>query len=265
MPSLFASTAPRSGTVRRGFTIVEMLVAGGVIVALLAILFPTLGFALERARGFECQTSLRSVAFDFSIFANDELHGSRGDDRVRYGRNAFSLETFVESQYGADEFWAFGDADVGVRPDASGVDPMRCSEVRGEVSILRAVPCQQGAVSPTENVSFGFNMRLLWIEYLDHLDRPRAKEVQLTSEVLGQGRTPLVWDVDGRVASQRDVQAIFSAPGLDSEAIYANDQHWFPGFRHAGQMNVAFIDGSVSATREPFEDSSWRWDWQPAP
>ena len=36
----------------------------------------------------------------------------RGDDRTRYGRSRFSLETFVESQYGVDEFWAFGGVDV---------------------------------------------------------------------------------------------------------------------------------------------------------
>ncbi len=241
------------------------MVAGGVIVALLAILLPTIGFAMERARGFRCQSSLRSVAFDFAVFANDELHGDRGDDRTRYGRSRFSLETFVESQYGVDEFWAFGDVDVHERPDETGVDPMRCSEIGGPVTLRRNVPCQAGAVGPTENLSFGFNMRLLRIEYLDALDRPRSKEVQLNSAVLAQGRTPLLWDIDGRAAAQQDRQTIFSAPALDSMAVFAGDQYWFPGARHGGRMNVAFIDGSVSASDRPLEESDWRWGWQPRP
>lgn len=250
---------------RAGFTLVELLIAIGVIVALLAILLPTIGFAMERARGFRCQVSLRSVSFDFAVFANDELHGDRGDDRLQYGRSKFSLETFVESQYGVDEFWAFGDAETHERPDETGVDPMRCSEIAGPVTLRRDVPCREGAIGPTENVSFGFNMRLLRIEYLDNRDRPRSKEVQLTSAVLGQGRTPLVWDIDGRAAAERDVQPFFSAPALDSVAVYAGDQYWFPGLRHGGRMNVAFIDGSVSNSDRPLEESDWRWGWQPEP
>ncbi|MBL0922026.1 MAG: prepilin-type N-terminal cleavage/methylation domain-containing protein [Phycisphaerales bacterium] len=260
-PRQFAERTAR----RAGFTLVELLVAGGVIVALLAVLLPTIGAAMERARAFRCQTSLRSVAFDFAVFANEELHGDRGDDRLRYGRTRFSLETFVESQYGVDEFWAFGDTDTHERPDETGVDPMRCSEIAGPVTLRRDVPCREGAVGPTENLSFGFNMRLLRVEYLDPRGRPRSKEVQLTSSVLAQGRTPLLWDIDGRAAASKDAQGLFSAPALDSPGVYAGDQHWFPGLRHGGRLNVAFIDGSVSASSRPLDESGWAWGWQPEP
>lgn len=238
---------------------------GSIVVVLLAVLMPTVGYGLERAKSFKCQSALRAIAFDFAVFANDDLHGDRGDDRVNYGARRFSLETFVESQYGVDEFWAFGDVDLAERPDERGDDPMRCSKVSGAVSLRANTPCREGAVGPTQHVSFGFNMRLWKAETVDAQGRPRVKEVQMDSSILGEGRVPLVWDVDGERAARADAQAMFSAPSLDSAGPYAGDVAWFPGLRHLRAGHFAFVDGSVRSSGDPLSESGWDWGFQPTP
>lgn len=252
---------PQAG--RGGFTLVELLTSIAIIAVMLAFLLPALGSTIRSARGFRCQTSLRSVAFDFSIFADSQLHGDRGTDRS-LGPERFRLETFQESQYGLDEFWRWGSPASYSLPDAAKNDPMRCSEVRGAITIYNNTPCSQGAISPPQNVSFTFNMRLHRPEGLGPNGQPALIPVSLTSDVLQHGRVPLAWDVDGLKAQQRGATPVFSAPSLSATGPYANDQYWFPGFRHSGgTANFAFIDGSVAASSRPQTEPGWDWSFQP--
>lgn len=254
----------RSGTDRhnRAFTLIELLIVIAVIAVLLGILLPALSMAMSSARAFRCQMSLRSVAFDFTVFADDELHGDRGnDDRDRPGR--FQLETFQESQYGIDEFWAWEGQNKVTLPDATGHDPLRCSVVRGDITLMRDTPCSAGAISPPQNVSYGFNARLQWIEVTKPNGSVASTRTWLDSRILEHEKIPLAWDVDGEVAFQKGEQPVFSAPSLDSKGPYADDRLWFPATRHAGTMNVAFTAGHVQSTRAPLEESGWLWGFQP--
>ena len=115
----------------RAFTLVELLISISIVAVLLAILLPALGYAVRAARGFRCQISLRSVAFDFTVFADDQLHGDRGDDPAAVGPRRFRLETFQESEYGIDEFWRYN-GNTHQIPDTEKNDPMRCPAVRGQ-------------------------------------------------------------------------------------------------------------------------------------
>jgi prepilin-type N-terminal cleavage/methylation domain-containing protein/prepilin-type processing-associated H-X9-DG protein len=244
-----------------GFTLVELLVVIAVISILMAVLLPSVGRSVAAARSVRCQTSLRSILFDFSVFADANIHPKRGDDETRTpGR--FSLETFVESQYGVDEFWEFGSALTALRQPAKGSeDPMRCAEVAGVLTMKRGVPCGNGAVTPPQNVSYGFNMRL-WRP--DHPGQPRIKPVLLNERVLDAGRAPLVWDVDGAAAvnSNPGANPTFTAPPQGTSGPYANGSIWWPGQRHSKSMNVGFIDGSVGSSQAPLEQAGWRWDFR---
>lgn len=246
-----------------GFTLVELLISLAIVATLIAIILPAIRTAVSTARGFRCQMSLRSTAFDFSVFADERLHGNRGDDATDLPANAFRLETFQELQYGIDEFWTYGNVPSFSLPDRQGRDPMRCSEVKGEITVRRDTPCASGGVGPDENVSFAFNMRL-------HLsDRQalagRSPQVLLTSNILsgnaevGPDKIPLLFDVDGVGAARQGRSAVFSAPGLGSTMLYADNAYWFPGLRHAGAMNVAFIDGRVATTRRPLDEPAMAW------
>lgn len=79
----------------------------GIIAILLAIMGPVLRSTMGYARGFRCKMALRNIAFDFRIFADDRFYATRGDDTSLPGQQ-FRLETFLNAEYGIDEFWAYG-------------------------------------------------------------------------------------------------------------------------------------------------------------
>lgn len=257
-----ATSPPAHFTAPRAFTLVEMLVTIAIIGVLLSLLAPALQRTIGSARGFKCQTALRNIAFDFALFADPAIHGSRGSDAQF--NNRFRLATFQESEYGIDEFWAHGaNSQVTIEAGAQ-LDHMRCAEVSGPITLKQNVPCTTGgSIGPVANVSFGFNARLNRAEVSTAFG-VQAQAVLLAPDILEQTDVPLVWDVDGAAAQAKGVATPqFSAPAMDSVYLYANNKHWFPGTRHNGALNVAFVGGHVVSSRQPLEESGWRWDYAP--
>ena len=97
----------------------------------------------------------------------DEVLIARGTDEQQFSPGLFRAETFLDSQFGVDEFWAYGNVPVHQMPDTQGRDPMRCPEVRGTIELRRFSACTQGGVGPAQNISFGMNVRF-------HLSESRA-------------------------------------------------------------------------------------------
>lgn len=260
----YRATHPVFGSSRTGYTLIEILVVVAIVATLVSLLLPALGRTMETARGFQCRLNLRSIAFDFAVFSDSTLHGSRGNDPQSFGPSRFSIETFMESQYCVDEFWCFQGTSTVTRSGGEGDDVMRCPEVRGDVVYRDNAPCREGAVGPVQNISYAFNSRLFRAETLDHAGRPRTQEVQLTSTWVNRHpNVPLAWDVDGHAAAESGASlSIFSAPSLDSQGPYAGDRLWWPGNRHVGNANYALIDGSVHSTSTPLA-TSWDWSAQP--
>ncbi len=259
----FTTTKPaldRGGLADRcAFTLIELLVVIAVLAMLIGLLLPGLAKSMAASRKFRCQVSMRSIGFDFNVFADDTLHGDRGDDERVSPR--FRLETFQESEYGIDEFWRWGQGiDTHELPDADNNDPMRCPEVNGYLTLRRGVPCRGGALSPSGYVSYTFNGRL---DRTPSRRNPnRWTQATLLPSILDAGMVPLAWDVDGMEAERRSVSPVFSAPGLDTQTgPFANDAMWFPSSRHLGGLNVLFLDGHVEFTKTPLEESTWRWDY----
>lgn len=252
------TSAHRLRRSRSAFTLVEILAVIAVIAMLIAILMPALHMSMGAARKFRCQVALRSVGFDFGIFADDTLHGDRGNDQSLGDR--FRLETFQESQYGVDEFWRWPGANVHELPDSDGNNPMRCAEVKGALTLRRQIQCRNGALSPPEAVSFGFNGRL---DRAPFRRSDRWMFVTLTSSIVEQNSVPLAWDVDGAKAKHNGVSPIFSAPAIDAQSgPYADGRYWFPAMRHNGAMNTLFMDQHVESSTRPLEE---RWDWSYLP
>lgn len=235
----------------------ELLVTIAIVGLLISLVLPLLSKTMGASRGFKCQQALRSVAYDFAVFADDNLHGFRGDT----DGNTFTLENFVESQYSVHEFWAWPGETRRELPDGAGYDPMRCPEVKGALTLRANMPCTNGAVSPTQNVSYGFNVRLRIAEVFT--PSPRQVPVTLTSGVTLPAAVPLVWDIDGVAATGMGQLPFFSGPTLDSPAVFSDDRYWFPGMRHAGSGNFAFIDGHVQSSSRPLEETTWEWGFSP--
>lgn len=244
---------------RSGFTLVELLVSVLIVAVLLGVLVPTLASALFRSKDFKCQTDLRRVAFDFTMFANDELHGDRGDDLRELGRRRFRVETFMESQYGVDEFWRHGENTV-VQAESQRL--LGCSRAPAQLTLTQHSACADGGVTPSSSVSYGFNYRLDTAEYRDARGRWRTTSVSLTSRIFSAGRVPLVIDVDGAEAQRRDVTPHFVAPSAGSQAAFADDIYWFPALRHHGRAQAAFVDGSVESSADPANEPGWDWSYQ---
>lgn len=245
------------------------MVSIAIIATLVAILLPALARMVGGARQFRCQISLRSIAFDFSVFADDQLHGDRGNDELPLdegglglGDSRFLIETFQESQYRIDEFWNWNESVSHALPDQAGNDPMRCAEVRGPIVLKNNLPCGKGAVTPRSNVSFGVNRRLQIGEVALDNGFIVPKQVVLTSDILSHPGVPLAWDVNGAEAHAHGVEPVFSMPSLDS-VLFPNDKYWFPSKRHNGGLNVAFIGGHVLSTTTPLQENGWRWDYTP--
>lgn len=266
-PQVVTTSPRRFGGGVGAFTLIELLIVISIVAVLIALTFPAVRGTLGAARGFRCQSSQRTISFDFSVFADDELHGSRGNDETDMASGLFRIETFIESQYGVDEFWTYPLVPTYRVPDTQGRDPMRCAEVRGPVDLRRGASCvtgvgpNSGAVQPANNISFGFNVRMHYSESRAHASLPFG--VALTTRILdGYGMVspssiPLMVDVDGRVASSRMLNPLLTGPSLGATTLLTNDRFWFPAHRHNGGVNVAFVDGHVVSTRDPVRAGNW--------
>ena len=247
-----------------GFTLIELLVTLSIIALIISLLMPGLQAVRSKSRAFACQMNLRSVAFDFQVFADPALHGSRGDDgrdpSLNKHRGEFWLETFVESQYRVDEFWDYPSDRITL--PASDLQAVNCPEVRGDLVMQSDVPCSSGAIQPASSVSYGFNLRLFRPE-VEIDGRWRAMPAPLSAQVLSEPRVPLVWDIDGVEAQTRDIVPHYSAPPLGDDRPYSDGYYWIPAARHGNCMQIAFTSGEVVCTDDAFANSSWRWDWQP--
>ncbi|MEC9373242.1 MAG: prepilin-type N-terminal cleavage/methylation domain-containing protein [Planctomycetota bacterium] len=247
---------------RRAFTLLELLITIGLIAALLSLLLPALGNMAGLARSHRCKMSLRAAAFDFAMFADDELHPNRGEDERRFQGRFFRLETFIDSQYGAGEFWRHGEIQTATLPDQDGNDPLRCPEIKATLQIARHARCVDGAILTPRAVSFGFNMRLHRAEVTFPNGMVGARTVLLSSADLQHPNAPLAWDVDGELAYEKRQRPVISAPTLGSQAVYAGERYWFPALRHNRMMNVAFLGGHVLSSSAPLDEPGWEWSYQ---
>ena len=256
---LWLPTSVRARRTPRAFTLLEILVTIAIIGVLLSLVLPIARSTIASARGFKCQMSQRSSAYDFNVFADDVYHGNRGRDAGQTKR--FRLDTFVASQYCLEEFWCWEGDNRHDFPDNDKNDPLRCPEVKGIITVQRNLPCQSGGVNPWQYVSFGFNFRLKIAERA--APQSGIQQLWMRSSIIAENSVPLLWDVDGERAAATSTAPFFSAPSLGSTGFYSNDRYWFPAMRHNKGINVGFVDGHVESTTMPLSEPSWRWDYSP--
>jgi hypothetical protein len=237
----------------------ELLVVVAIIALLVALLVSALGKVRGTSRSVVCMNNLKTIAFDFSQFADDRIHPWRGDSE-RYGQNRFRIEDFQEQLYRIDEFWDGGSANrEAYDPDET---PMMCPAGSKKLERERARACSEYAVTPTQNVSIGFNMRL------DQVSRNvagwwRLQRVRLSDRILEHPSVPLAFDVDGAAGDDQGVLPYYSAPAAGDEGMYGSGRYWFPALRHNDRLNAVFIGGHVLRSPAPETAPGWQWAYQP--
>lgn len=245
--------------IRRAFTLLELLVVVSIISLLTGILISTVMKVRGSARDFVCKNNLKTVAFNFLQFADEYSHPYRGDSD-RFGRGAFEIEDFQERVYGIAEFWKVsGLAQVPYEPSKQ---PLMCPSGPQTLSKQAGVPCEDYAVTPAENVSVAFNMRLHRAS-VRLGGRSVLDPVQLTPRLQEHPAVPLAFDVDGAVAADLGLLPYYSAPPAGDTSWYGTGQFWFPSSRHAGQVNACFVGGYVLSARKPASAPGWDWRYQP--
>lgn len=248
----------RSGGRADAFTLLELLIVVTIIAALAGIIGTSLVRVRAAGQAVMCMNSLKTVTYEFFLFADDYSHVHRGETDTRNSR-LFRLEDFQEKLYGIDEFWdAGGMAVVELTPSEQ---PLMCASAPGRLDKRAGFPCNAQAVTPLENVSVGFNMRLDMIT----TETGRLARTRLSSKILEHPRVPLVFDVDGRKSVEQGTPLpYYSTPAGETPGLVGTGLFWFPADRHGEKMNVAYIGGHVLREPPPPVDTGNRyWQYEP--
>ena len=243
---------------RDAFTLLEMLVVMATIALLIAILLPALSSARGTVKALACSSNMRTVAMEFSLFAEGQNEAGRGDSE-RLGSGRFWMNDFVEQLYGIDEFWDLGENAKGTLGDSG--EAMLCPAAGAKLTKRRGLPCSTEAVGPAGNISVAANMRLFrgTVLFKGREVLAPANGTYVSAQIIHHPYVPLVMDVNGQEAAERGNSPFYTAPPVAGDyGPYATGRYWMPSDRHHGKMNVAFVGGHVLSSTSPEKE---RWDW----
>lgn len=250
-----------TGRKRSGFTLVEILVTFSIVALVMTLLMPALRSVRDQAKSLECCSRMRTIAMEFSFFAQGNAIGGRGDSEA-LGRNRFRIDDFQESLYGLDEFWDLGSDHQG-KIDARD-SFMICPAAAASLTKTRGLPCSSAALAPVEDISLALNMRLRRSSTIFQGRRVLAPVASsyVPASIMDHPSIPLVMDVNAKEAQERNFEPFYIAPPLKgSNDPYADGKFWTPSRRHNGRTWVGFTGGHVLSSETP-EREAWDWAYQ---
>lgn len=252
----------RRGLARAGgFTLIELLVVVAILTLLLSILGPAMSSVRQQVKGLRCLSNMKSIVFEFRLFAGGVSAGGRGDSET-LGSNRFWIDDFQESLYGIDEFWSAADRDKETLFANRAM--MLCPAGPRQLDKRRGLPCSNEAIGPSQDVSFALNMRMRRAAIMFHGSNVLAPvaATHVRSSVLDHPSVPLILDVDGREAARRGNEPFYVAPAIpEKDDPYSDGRYWTPSARHHGKTHVGFVGGHVVASDRP-GDEPWDWAYQ---
>lgn len=249
----------------RGFTLVELVVAIGVIAMLVALLLPAVGKARASARATTCLSNLRQLNAAFATYLSEQR-----------GR----LPNYVwNTPLAPDAAWSnawmglllqHGANDAAMRC-AAAYEPMPFAYNRGSGSSGHAWTGKFASSGSAMRLnatlyregSYGYNRHLTAQGGFGRLNRITGVRQVADVPVMMDATFPDVAPLNGSAALP-----VESPPDLTGGALdLRSPEHWkFLIARHARGINVAFADGSARWVRlESTYQMRWRSDWESYP
>jgi len=223
-------------SVRKAFTLVELLVVIGIIAILIAILVPAAVRAKENARAVACQSNLRQLAQGFFIFAEDNKGQLPGNYWDRNNPNS------------AHTCWLLGDSATGSYldgPQKGTIFPY----VARKMDVYRCPSLPEGTPGAATNSNGRFDYaaflvfsgaKLTRINPMSRFTHPDGRQEFVP--------TPLICEEN-------------PATGINTitmEGGHCNGDQL--AHRHHGGAYYASTDASVQWFDEPASENCWNWE-----
>jgi prepilin-type N-terminal cleavage/methylation domain-containing protein/prepilin-type processing-associated H-X9-DG protein len=218
---------------RRGFTLVELLVVLGIIALLISILLPSLTIARESARTVQCLSNLRQMVTAANIYVSDN-GGHYPSAYFGYSKPPFSYS------YSWD-FTVITSLKTGKRS----VQPGLLWQGRADARIQQC-PSFDGKSNTVADPHTGYNYNT---SYIGHGQLEALKSPAKACQVSAPTTCALFGDGQFKTGANKYMRAPQPNPG---DANFSSRTAGTQGFRHRKMTNVAFADGHAESLAECF-------------